>query len=64
MKLVLRSHEGPDARYDRSDMPSMQQGWTLDHKVEAGRLLTVFRSKLQDPALFKLLHASAEILET
>ena len=43
LKLVLRSHEGPDARFERDDMASMQEGWTTDHVVEAGRLLTVFR---------------------
>ena len=43
LKLVLRSHEGPDARFERDDMASMQEGWTTDHVVDAGRLLTVFR---------------------
>lgn len=43
LKLILRSHEGPDARFERDDMASMQNGWTLDHKVAAGSLLTVFR---------------------
>lgn len=42
LKLVLRSHEGPDARDGRDDMGSMASGWTLDHDTEAGKLMTVF----------------------
>ena len=42
LKLILRSHEGPDARFERDDMPSMAEGWTEDHVTTAGRLLTVF----------------------
>lgn len=43
LKLILRSHEGPDARFERDDMAGMQDGWTLDHQTPAGNLLTVFR---------------------
>ena len=43
LRLVLRSHEGPDAREGRDDMLPMAQGWTLDHDTPAGQLMTVFR---------------------
>ena len=42
LRLVLRSHEGPDARYHRDDLPSMAAGFTVDHITPAGRLMTVF----------------------
>ena len=42
LALVLRSHEGPDAREDREGMGNMLQGWTEDHVTPAGRLMTVF----------------------
>jgi hypothetical protein len=42
LKLILRSHEGPDAREGRSDMGSMLEGYTLDHACESGNLMTVF----------------------
>lgn len=42
LRLVLRSHEGPDARYRRDDLPSMAAGFTIDHVTPAGRLMTVF----------------------
>jgi len=51
LKLILRSHEGPDARFERDDMADMQQGWTTDHQVAAGSLLTVFRSPPPPPPL-------------
>ena len=31
LQLVIRSHEGPDARYDRDDMPPMIPGYSVDH---------------------------------
>ncbi|PNG99897.1 Serine/threonine-protein phosphatase 7, partial [Tetrabaena socialis] len=31
LRLILRSHEGPDARDKRSDLPQVLQGWSLDH---------------------------------
>lgn len=43
LRLVLRSHEGPDARDGRDDMQPMSGGWTLDHDTPAGKLMTVFR---------------------
>ncbi|KAL4428044.1 hypothetical protein ABPG75_002133 [Micractinium tetrahymenae] len=42
LRLVLRSHEGPDAREGRDDMQSMAGGYTLDHDTPAGKLMTVF----------------------
>jgi serine/threonine-protein phosphatase 5 len=42
LSLILRSHEGPDARDDRDDMKPMSKGWTLDHDTPAGKLYTVF----------------------
>ena len=35
LALIVRSHEGPDARHGR-DMPPMDIGYTVDHDVEAG----------------------------
>lgn len=44
LRLVLRSHEGPDAREGREDgMQPMGEGWTLDHDTPAGKLMTIFR---------------------
>lgn len=42
LRLVLRSHEGPDAREGREDMKGMLGGFTLDHDTPAGKLMTVF----------------------
>lgn len=42
LALVLRSHEGPDAREGREDLGPMTGGWTLDHDTPHGRLMTVF----------------------
>jgi serine/threonine-protein phosphatase 5 len=36
LQLIVRSHEGPDARCGREDMQSMQEGFTLDHNTPAG----------------------------
>ncbi len=35
LKLVVRSHEGPDARVDRDDMPPMTSGHSTDHVTES-----------------------------
>eukprot|EP00246_Nothoceros_aenigmaticus_P007504 TRINITY_DN2135_c0_g1_i1.p1 TRINITY_DN2135_c0_g1~~TRINITY_DN2135_c0_g1_i1.p1 ORF type:complete len:163 (-),score=17.43 TRINITY_DN2135_c0_g1_i1:257-700(-) len=42
MQLIVRSHEGPDARDRRSDMADMSKGYTIDHQVDAGKLVTLF----------------------
>ncbi|KAH8951616.1 hypothetical protein BDL97_09G037700 [Sphagnum fallax] len=42
LKLIVRSHEGPDARDKRSGMEDMDKGYTIDHVVKAGKLITLF----------------------
>jgi len=42
LRLVIRSHEGPDAREKRADMGSMGDGWSVDHEGAEGRLATLF----------------------
>ncbi|KAL2905925.1 Serine/threonine-protein phosphatase 7 [Bienertia sinuspersici] len=42
LKLIIRSHEGPDAREKRSTLGGMDQGYTIDHVVESGKLITLF----------------------
>ena len=42
LTLILRSHEGPDAREDRVGMADITSGFAVDHDVEHGKLCTVF----------------------
>ncbi|KAA8532103.1 hypothetical protein F0562_006755 [Nyssa sinensis] len=42
LKLIIRSHEGPDAREKRSGLAGMDEGYTIDHVVESGKLITLF----------------------
>lgn len=42
LKLIIRSHEGPDARVKRSGLSGMEKGYTIDHEVESGKLITLF----------------------
>ncbi|XP_024396295.1 serine/threonine-protein phosphatase 7 isoform X2 [Physcomitrium patens] len=42
LKLIVRSHEGPDARDKRPEMDPMNKGYTIDHVVKAGKLITLF----------------------
>ncbi|KAL5707311.1 protein-serine/threonine phosphatase [Ranunculus cassubicifolius] len=42
LKLIIRSHEGPDAREKRSGLGGMDKGYTIDHEVESGKLITIF----------------------
>lgn len=42
LKLIVRSHEGPDARVKRRDMQDMNNGYTIDHVVKSGKLITLF----------------------
>ncbi|KAA8547621.1 hypothetical protein F0562_004050 [Nyssa sinensis] len=42
LKLIIRSHEGPDAREKRFGLGGMDEGYTIDHVVESGKLITVF----------------------
>ncbi|KAK3223527.1 hypothetical protein Dsin_010552 [Dipteronia sinensis] len=42
LKLIIRSHEGPDAREKRPDLAGMDNGYTIDHDGESGKLITLF----------------------
>ena len=42
LRLLLRSHEGPDARDGRDGMAGVLGGWALDHSGPHGSLYTVF----------------------
>ncbi|KAJ4811230.1 Serine/threonine-protein phosphatase [Rhynchospora pubera] len=42
IKLIIRSHEGPDARDKRHELGGMDKGYTIDHVVASGQLITVF----------------------
>ncbi|KDD75909.1 hypothetical protein H632_c441p0, partial [Helicosporidium sp. ATCC 50920] len=42
LRLVLRSHEGPDAREGRDDVLPMSRGYAEDHVGASGMLATVF----------------------
>jgi len=42
LSLIIRSHEGPDARDRRTDLPQVLTGYAIDHDTPAGKLLTVF----------------------
>ena len=43
LRLIIRSHEGPDARHKRENMGSMLTGWCIDHTPPCGaRLATLF----------------------
>ncbi|XP_073151214.1 serine/threonine-protein phosphatase 7 [Henckelia pumila] len=42
LKLIIRSHEGPDARDKRHDLAGMDVGYTIDHIVDSGKLITLF----------------------
>ncbi|KAL4457690.1 hypothetical protein ABPG75_012555 [Micractinium tetrahymenae] len=55
LRLILRGHEGPDARALRPDMQGMQDGFTLDHDTPCGKLYTVF-SAPQYPQFGALQH--------
>ncbi|KAK6154056.1 hypothetical protein DH2020_013695 [Rehmannia glutinosa] len=42
LKMIIRSHEGPDARDKRPNLGGMDVGYTIDHIVESGKLITLF----------------------
>ncbi|MCD7451407.1 hypothetical protein HAX54_011715 [Datura stramonium] len=42
LKLIIRSHEGPDAREKRPEFEKMDKGYTMDHDVTSGKLITLF----------------------
>lgn len=41
-QLIIRSHEGPDARENRPELGNMDKGYTIDHEVTSGKLITLF----------------------
>ena len=41
LKLIIRSHEGPDARWKREGMQDMSKGHSLDHVTPGMALLNV-----------------------
>ncbi|KAJ6313891.1 hypothetical protein OIU78_017527 [Salix suchowensis] len=42
LKLIIRSHEGPNARDKRPGLGGMDEGYTIDHVVPSGKLITLF----------------------
>ncbi|XP_015890694.3 serine/threonine-protein phosphatase 7 inactive homolog isoform X2 [Ziziphus jujuba] len=42
LKLIIRSHEGPDARAGQDDFGDMLCGYSTDHVGESGKLYTLF----------------------
>ena len=42
--MIIRTHEGPDARdkRQRPGLDGMDNGFTIDHIVESGKLITLF----------------------
>ncbi|KAH7866041.1 hypothetical protein Vadar_014690 [Vaccinium darrowii] len=40
--LIIRSHEGPDAREKRPGLGGMDEGYTIDDVVESAKLITLF----------------------
>lgn len=47
LRLVIRAHETPMYRFMRSKedtaLPTLWEGYSVDHDTPAGRLMTVFR---------------------
>jgi serine/threonine-protein phosphatase 5 len=41
LRLIVRSHEGPDARRDRTDVTPLTTGFSLDHDTEHGAPATL-----------------------
>lgn len=50
--MIIRSHEGPDARADREDMGNMLSGYSADHEVESGKLYTIFSASMFSQVIF------------
>ncbi|KAL3353079.1 hypothetical protein AABB24_020857 [Solanum stoloniferum] len=42
LKLIIRSHEGPDAREKNPELGKMDKGYNIDHEVTSGKLITLF----------------------
>lgn len=47
LRLVLRSHEGPDARDRRNELPNMLQGHSLDHETSGASDALCFTALLR-----------------
>lgn len=44
LQLIIRSHEGSDVREKQQNPDRMDEGYTIDHAVESGKLVTLFSS--------------------
>ncbi|XP_024027915.1 uncharacterized protein LOC21388598 [Morus notabilis] len=42
LKLIIRSHQGPDARAGQDEFGDMLNGYSLDHDGESGKMYTLF----------------------
>ncbi|XP_050383989.1 serine/threonine-protein phosphatase 7-like [Argentina anserina] len=42
LKLIIRSHEGPDVRETQDEFGDMLNGYSMDHVGESGKLYTLF----------------------
>eukprot|EP00727_Mastigamoeba_balamuthi_P005941 m51a1_g1967 putative serine threonine-protein phosphatase 7 (465) ;mRNA; f:1082371-1084094 len=42
LTLIIRAHEGPDARLARPALGPMDGGYSIDHSAPSGKLVTVF----------------------
>ncbi|KAF5452987.1 hypothetical protein F2P56_027935 [Juglans regia] len=42
LKLIIRSHEGPDVRSGQCHLGDMLSGYSMDHDVGSGKLYTLF----------------------
>ncbi|KAJ0075280.1 hypothetical protein Patl1_33527 [Pistacia atlantica] len=42
LQLIIRSHEGPDARTGQEDSRNLLNGYSKDHDVASGQLYTLF----------------------
>lgn len=60
LRLVLRSHEGPDARDRRNELPNMLQGYSLDHETSGTLDLLCFTALL----LGVLVHSHTVLVPT
>lgn len=42
LKLIIRSHQGPDMRAAQGHLGNMLSGYSMDHDVDSGKLYTLF----------------------
>lgn len=71
LRLIIRSHEGPDAREKRPEMGPVTRGYSVDQQVHAGMLVTLFSApnypqfqpagmtRVENQAAYAVLHAGA-----